>query len=228
MHLIVQYYLANHSSRQAELDFCLIQNLSNPHFEYVHVLCETRDAMKHTKLLEVEHDKLKLSVVDKRLTYHEAFQYCNEYCHGKICILTNSDIYYDETLAKLNEITVKNQFICLSRYEHSESGRLEIFHLHDGDSQDSWIFRSPIEIHDCQFPMGKPGCDNRIAFLAKKSGYDVFNPAMDIKSYHVHDSRHKTYSQSDRLLGLYLFLPPCQLHVHNVTDYQILFNRTRV
>ncbi|NIP92491.1 MAG: hypothetical protein GWO24_03060, partial [Akkermansiaceae bacterium] len=34
--------------------------------------------------------------------------------------------------------------------------------------------------------IGQWACDNRLAFLFKDAGYQVSNPALDLRSYHIH------------------------------------------
>ena len=76
-------------------------------------------------------------------------------------------------------------------------------------SQDCWIFKSPIKIDNrCDFLMGKPGCDNRVAQIYLENGFKVKNPSLQIKSYHLHLTGYRTYNNSDIIPGPYLLLQP--------------------
>ena len=67
--------------------------------------------------------------------------------------------------------------LCLSRHDVCEDGALQ-FDSHVATlSQDVWAFRAPLPKVDAQFLMGKPGCDNRIAYEFRKAGMRVNNPA---------------------------------------------------
>ena len=58
------------------------------------------------------------------------------------------------------------------------------------DSMDTWIFHSNTiikkenEIKAFNFYFGTPGCDNKIIYLLKILGYEVFNDPKCIKTYH--------------------------------------------
>lgn len=51
------------------------------------------------------------------------------------------------------------------------------------DSQDAWIFRSPLNqdvVELSTFFLGAPRCDNRLASIFTQSGYKVLNPVYRI------------------------------------------------
>ena len=55
-----------------------------------------------------------------------------------------------------------------------------IIHFPRFDSQDVWIFHSTNSIEENQekafsFEFGKPGCDNKIIYLMKILGYEIYN-----------------------------------------------------
>ena len=66
------------------------------------------------------------------------------------------------------------------------------------DSQDSWIFRSPLDAcvsQNIHVDMGEVGCDNIVAGAFKKCGYTVQNPALFIRSVE--------YSTRERITSIY-------------------------
>ena len=47
------------------------------------------------------------------------------------------------------------------------------------DSQDAWIFQTPMDtsvIKESNFYLGIPRCDNRIAYILFNNNYTVINP----------------------------------------------------
>lgn len=60
------------------------------------------------------------------------------------------------------------------------------------DSQDAWIFRSPIEspslIQESNFYLGLPRCDNRLAYLLLANNYTVKNVPWDIHAIEIQRS----------------------------------------
>ena len=76
-------------------------------------------------------------------------------------------------------------------------------------SQDSWIFRGKVTIPKyCDFFLGIPGCDNRIAWELKEVGYLMSNPTLSIRNFHIHESDFRTYSEATvKIPRPYLFIP---------------------
>ena len=140
---------------------------------------------------------------------------------GRICILANSDIYFDNSLQNYSKFDLNKSVLCLSRYDIQKDNVPRRYDCKGEKcclwSQDSWIFRAPLSIlTDPQnislsevtklkriydfLALGTPQCDHIWAFILLTSGYSVINPCVDIKSYHLHknnDQRNKNI-QSDK------------------------------
>src|SRR5204862_5215377 len=57
-------------------------------------------------------------------------------------------------------------------------------------SQDVWAFEGPVKpVAFSDFALGKPGCDNRIAYELGQAGYEVLNPCLSIKTYRSEERR---------------------------------------
>lgn len=81
-------------------------------------------------------------------------------------------------------------------------------------SQDVWVFKLPIfktMNESVNFFLGKWGCDNRFAHELKKHGYNVTNPCLSIKTYHLHNVTITREPTTNRIPPPYLLLPPCHL-----------------
>lgn len=106
--------------------------------------------------------------------------------------------------------------LCLSRWESSiasdpaakgDDPRARSVRRADS-SQDVWAFRggSHIASLPAAFPLGVPGCDNRFAWLLSRVG-STANPSLAIRTFHIHESAYRSYSERNRLKGPYLFVP---------------------
>jgi hypothetical protein len=62
-------------------------------------------------------------------------------------------------------------------------------------------------IKNCDFYLGILGCDNRVAYEAKKAGYRVTNPAYKYRAYHNHRSGVRTH-RGKRLPKPYKLIKP--------------------
>lgn len=200
--LIQNYFTHKKKERQEEINFCLEKNVKNKFIDKIVLVIDDK------KLPPITHEKIEIVHVKKRPTYSQLFDLVNKY--DGIKVLTNSDIFLDETIAgiEIPEDTV----YALCRYEYNK-GQLRF--LNFKDSQDAWIFKDKVECKEADFTMGRPGCDNAIANRLEKSGYKVKSPSLSIRAIHFHESDIRDYDISpnspDRVPGPYLILHPHRL-----------------
>ena len=152
----------------------------------------------------LQHPKIRRNMLGRRATYAEYFEYANNLGPGKVCVLSNADIYFDHTLERLSLVDMDKTFVILAKWNDNL--------LHSpADSQDSWIFKTPVRRMLSNWTLGVPGCENRIAFEAKAVGYEILNPAWSIRAHHCHASNIRSWTQDDRLVGQYFTLQPVTL-----------------
>lgn len=208
--LITSYYHSKDDERQKEINDCLINNAKNPLIKSIHLL---NDQIYDLSFIFSGCEKIVQVVVDdnkERLSFLYAISYANQHFHGKICMLANSDIYYDHTLSKLNTIPTQRWqtiFLAISRY--NDNGKLQ---PGCAGSQDTWVFQSPTSFDpqtDCNFNFGVPACDHRIAHIFNENSYQVINPCYDIITHHLHASSVRNYSRC--VEGLHLYINPSGL-----------------
>jgi len=182
--LFFNYYEDSHPERKKEIDLCLQKNLANTHFNTIIVESQSR------------------------MTYGNFFERINKIAENDdISIICNSDIFFDETIKLVSNIQT-NECFALARWEWTGETETPVF-CNRVDSQDSWIFKGKIKDNIyCDFHLGIAGCDNRIAAELQKAGYCVSNPALSVKSYHVHNTGIRTYRNLPTIPGPYLTLQP--------------------
>lgn len=206
INIITQYYKVKSSDteyrekRQAEIDYCLLENSKNKYINKIHLLVEEKYDLCFipTEYISI----IEQVVINKRLTYKDAFTYYNQHLGNKICILINADIYLDNSIEILRHINFDNILIALNRYETNNNTLNGIMNnecLEKGCdyltpfqpsvwSQDGWIWKTNnINIANADFNLGIIGCDNHIAYLFYTQGYKVINPSYLICINH-HDN----------------------------------------
>lgn len=211
--LITQYYHTDNVQRYKENIVCLINNILNPNIDTIVLLTEEfydlnkilKDAPISVKL----KTKLRQKIINKRLNFYDAFVYANEHFKNDIIILSNLDIFFDNSLSLLRNIDYDNLFLSLSRYDlvkdykFNENNNIIKFR-HDGplgdpciDSNDCWIFQSPIQLDKLcdEIYLGSCGCDSIINNIMSKY-YNVINPVNSLKAIHYHlDQERNTYKK---------------------------------
>lgn len=192
--LVTSYYESPNADRQKEIDECLRRNIQNPSIDRIYLLNGRIYSLSHLDPYGKVVQILVPGMKSQRLYFNYAIQWINDHLQGKHVILSNSDIYFDQTLLFVKPEHLDHSVFALTRYDN---GKIEQF----WDSQDSWIFQSPLLVPmiDCMFSFGTLGCDNRLAHVIKEAGYRIRNPCFSIKSHHLHASNERTYDISTRL-----------------------------
>lgn len=193
--LYTSYYQDPNPKRQKELDYCLQKNLENPMIDRIMLYVEG-DFVPHPKVTILGNH---------RPTYRQFFDAINEHTRHEfeISILANTDIYFDSTLQYL-QLTGR-ECLALSRWDVKPGKETKLHN--ERYSQDTWIFSGKVrKVRYCDFFLGVPGCDNRIAWELSQAGYRLFNPATKIKTYHYHPSDLHTYNTKMTIPKPYLFV----------------------
>jgi hypothetical protein len=186
VNLYTSFYQDKDAKRQKELLYCLNQNILNPLIDNIFLIVEGDVKLPISG---------KLIIVNaERPTYRNFFDLVNDTVTSAndISIIANSDIYFNDTLAQLD--IKERQCIALSRWDKRKDG----LKLHNERfSQDTWIFKGKIRnVRFCDFYLGIPGCDNRIAYELNRAGYRLFNPATKIQSIHYHQTDLHNYDHN--------------------------------
>jgi len=187
IYILFQYYNDINPERQKEIDFCFKKNLEHPQVEKVVNFCEPQTVVPdHFK----NNEKYVVVSTSSRLKYSTAFEYSQNIDNW--CLLINADIF----LMNLNLEKFTSKMVgCISRYEFDgvsqaklDPNFAKLMHSH---TQDGWLFKPPIKIDNCDFSLGKLGCDNAIADRIKKSGYIPVNMNTSIQLAHYDLARNK-------------------------------------
>lgn len=184
INLFTSLYQDKNPVRHEELLFCLNKNINNEFIDKIYLLVEG-DVM-------VPQSKKIIAIQSKRPTYRDFFELINKTVksENEVSIVANTDIYFNDTLVHLD--LMPRQCIALSRWDYKQGG----LKLHNERySQDTWIFKGKIRnVRFCDFNLGIPGCDNRIAYELNRAGYRLINPATKIQSIHYHQSDLHNYN----------------------------------
>ncbi len=221
------YYQCGDKERQKEIDLCLRKNAENKLIDKLFVVID--DGCK----CPITAANIDVISVTKRLTYRYWIELTQQYCSAGISVLCNSDIYFDETLAVIGDVlNAPKRFIALSRWELLNNTLSK--HPNPHWSQDTWAMRvgeqlSPSFMHQLDFPMGVPRCDNKIAYLFATQGWQIFNPVEFLKTIHVHETQMRTYHKKldDRILGGVAYIHPGKTLMDEATlDFDVWTKRT--
>lgn len=232
--LIVNYYTDKNSQRTNELNYCIFKNLYNENINKVVVICTESDYAKLLTIYNENKSKLIPIITDKRPTYNDYFAITTKLFNGKtnINIIANLDIIINpEELVQQKGADIRNVVsdyimnektcLALTRWDvktdnvFNTNNHIDSSTFFDrDDSQDTWIFMGGVpQISGADFTLGIAGCDNKISYLLEASGYNVINPSRTIKTYHLHLTNIRNYTDivghaTERLQPPYKLLQP--------------------
>jgi len=205
INLLINFFASSEETRNKEYIFCLEENVKNEHIKNIFIFLEKEE---HSP--SVDSDKIIKIVVDSRPTFQMLIDYANENLSEEVCMLANSDMFFDDTLSLVEKADLEKDFISLTRWDVRHDYTIEYYDREDrGWTQDTWIFKTPCSIEGANFVFGVFGQDNRIMKLAYDAGLNVINPSLAIITKHYHLSNFTGDSNSRdearRLCGEYLY-----------------------
>ena len=224
--LIQQYYEPQKDRRAKEIKHCLDMNIRCPLVDKIVLLNEKPYRLPSS-------NKIQEVVIGDRLTYAGVIKWIYENVPQDIIVVfSNSDIYLDETLRSVWSTSLEDKFLALLRWDVTEVSQPTIFGPR-ADSQDTWIISSTAvksrtwDYKSLDFPFGKMGCDNAITVEMTRQKFLVANPALTIKTYHVHASGVRNYDPKDIVdKKILMYIQPTGLHdmrpVINIPTDQVL------
>jgi hypothetical protein len=149
--------------------------------------------------------------IKKKPTFRLFFNFANKKLAGENIIIANADIYFDETLHKIEKYDFTHTFFVLTRWNLADDNQLYLQGLTNVTypwekisakefiknpglcnqrSADAWIFKTPIEIDfPCNYQLGSFKCDSLLNYslLQKQArgNFKVFNPCFSIRACHM-------------------------------------------
>jgi hypothetical protein len=205
--LFLSVYGEQCATRQCEYLKCLKLNLQNPCIDQV---CIFNDGFgNHLP----DHRKIVSRAIVGRPTYRNYLNWIADLPGDQsFSVIANSDIYFNESLVALAAALDSTQCVALSRWDVRPDGNAVLFDRND--SQDAWMFKGPVRAIRSDLPVGVPRCDNRFLYELKRAGYEVINPALSIRAYHLHAGQRTEYQNEN--LEHFIDPPYAYLWPHNL------------
>ena len=207
INFITQFFIHSDNKRNNEIKLCLKNNVNNNKINNIYLLNEK---IYTDNELGITNNKIIQMNINKRLEYSDIFSFVHNNKLKGYIIFANSDIYLDENIniLKYTYLNEEKSMMALLRYEKDN----KIFGPRY-DSNDTWIFHSNFNIDSkyhkpFNYQFGKPGCDNKFNYLCKVLGYKIINCPNKIKTYHVHETEIRNYTDNDKINGPYLMIEP--------------------
>lgn len=232
IHIILQFFVHRHAKRRIEIQKCLEINVKNPCINTIHLLNEH---IYPENELGISSPKIHQTNIQKRLTFSAAIRYAREKKLQGYIVFVNADIFFDDSLANLRRSTLheycendnsvspdRKKAFALLRYEYNGISKdtSPLFGPRF-DSQDTWIFHSNAFISEKQerafnIEFGRPGCDNKVAYILKIVGFDIINDPRFIHTFHFHISETRDYTVKDIIPPPWCAVVPARINASTI------------
>lgn len=116
--LITSLYNEPNDKRIQEYITCMKRNLAHPLIDEIYVLYDSsKDNDKNHILKFLEDNNVNISYITSRPTYRYCFEYASKTFPNSRVILSNADIFFNETLTLLDNFDLNNTILTLSRWK---------------------------------------------------------------------------------------------------------------
>ena len=235
IYLIQQFFIHKDPIRQKEILYCLQENINLGLFEKIILLNEKIYTKDELGLNEIQMKKIQQINIKNWLSYRKVFEEVYNLKLNGYIVFSNSDIFFDKSIINVRKsnLSIKKIVYTLLRFEYINPKKRLAFcklFIHPKtnkprpDSQDTWIYQTSQFnniinnsmnnsinnnfLSDIDFPLGKPGCDNKITYEFNKYGYICINVPWNVKTYHYHSTNIRDYSIKDVIPKPYLYIEP--------------------
>ena len=208
INLITSFFIPKEVERQNEILKCLYLNIACPYINKIYLLIEKKTDMIFLKEKIKPRGKIQLILWNKQPTYADYLKIANQ-LQGKICMISNSDIWLRKCDQELINILKEHPNICYSLTRSDRDASTKIISLPADNWKkehcgcfDSFIFKSPINIdyNLINHIQNRPGSEHVFKTELEYKGIKFYNPCYDIITVHEHLSNIRTYTKKDDLL----------------------------
>ena len=161
-----------------------------------------------------QRSNLNLVRLDRHATFADflALPACIGVGAAHHLLFANSDIQFDSSCGLLAQrLRADTSVACITRQE--TQGVLEA-PLDPMQSQDAWMLRvqlfSRLLLDQLAgLRLGVPGCEHLLASVLVGHGFDLWNPSLDCRAWHM-DPKPMAYQPGgERYWGFYAYVPAC-------------------
>jgi len=211
--LIQQYYKPAEKIREEELYQCLSMNIACEFVDEILLFVESKNLV----LPPDPEKKIRQVFLKSRISYSNCIEAIQKLGPGKLVAFANTDIYLTDSWRSIWSVNLHDTLVALLRWEDEDT----IFGPRN-DSQDTWLIHSDSVIDRkwnlsaFNIPFGQSGCDNAILIEFLRNKFKIVNPAMNLKTIHVHKSEIRNYEKSNIVdRPNYMFVEPTGIHELN-------------
>jgi len=207
--LFTTFFLTSDQDRQLELLTCLKNNNQNEYIKQIYLFLDGKDDQATIDYLNsnVPQSKIIFVYINRIPSYGDWITYSKQFKDvlGDTSIFCNADVYINDSAEQLPDyLSKKESIVCLSRHDVNEE--ISVPHPNPHWSQDLWAISKEniLNIDNKCFIdelsityTGMYRCDNKLAYIFAMRGWEIYNPYLDVRCYHVQKDASRNYSKFD-------------------------------
>lgn len=161
---------------------CLEQNLSHFLITKIHVFYQSTS---QDIPFIFTNPKIKI-IPTKKATLDKIFKYIDSNLAGKKVIVANNDIFFDNSLFKLNYYPLNDNFMFLTTYEYNKKNDSWMINTND---YNCWVFLAPVNLNLDKTALNSKNCNAIIKNAVNKNeGLTITNPSLDVYSFRLNNN----------------------------------------
>ena len=151
----------NHTKNK--LRECISHNSKNVAIDEIYQFVNTED-----DFISIGNDKTT-KVICEEISFKSYIDFIKNNINDGICIISSADIKFDESLNLVNNDNIEGKVLSLNKWINGNV-------LNDISKQDTWIFKSDLNVKNCEFKTHLEGSSGRFNYLLSEGDYIVINP----------------------------------------------------
>jgi len=225
--MITSLYNERNAERLQEYILTLKMNISNSLINRIYVFYDYSNGWNSEIMKLLCHENVSVIEYNGRPSFRDIFEFSNIIGQGK-WIVCNGDIVPSLDFQRLPVEWPKkngnNSLLSITRWEFISEDEMSIFNLGGKIpnilSQDTWVYESPLNYPSelNQVKIGEMLCDSNLNYLFKLHNLPIYNPCLDLRTFHIHFQNARSYKSGDMSNKLFK---------HSWTGYEDFFELIR-
>jgi|MDTC01.1.fsa_nt_gb hypothetical protein len=220
---------------------CLQRNIENQHIDFINIFYEPNSQYSLSRAA-INNPKVALIELDERMNYGLWMEFADRNYANSIKLLSNSDIYFDNTLQLVKQASFSdNRILAITRKDEDLNGNIVIskerfsndaIDINPLYSHDCWIYKDKIksiQYNNIKLSIGYENCDRIFKQYCQENNIEFINLFPNVNGIHLDHRSEKIrpaydLSKAQKIVEANIKLPEIlDNHEDNIKKKLILY-----
>jgi hypothetical protein len=204
LNMVTSLYNEENPDRLKEYVLALKMNIRNQLIDRIYVFYDMSNGWNSEIGRLLEDYKVSWIEVYGRPSFRDLFEFTNIVGDGLTWMVCNGDIVPSWDFCRVACLDdLGDRMLSITRWEFISENEMSVFSLGGRIpnilSQDSWVYQTPLKYPEelRKVKMGTMLCDSNLNYLFKKHNLPIYNPCLDLRTFHIHFQNARSYSPGD-------------------------------